>query len=334
MDDREAELRDARPSTLYLGGGTPSMLGAAGLTKLLALVRARVDLRSVDEATIELNPEHADLIDALPELGFHRASLGVQSFDAEALRQLGRVHDPGQAEHAAARCIAAGLRTSIDLIVGWPGQSDASLHDDLARTIALGPEHASIYALTIEAGTPWPKLVRRGLRALPDEDRQGDALARVEATLADAGYAHYEIASYAKRGAIARHNTAYWRWRDYVGLGPSAASAHYEEGSGAVVRRTNARGLTAWLGNAPPEIERLEPTAAAAEGLWLGLRMLEGFDVAAFLARFVAIDRAWLDARTGPACARGDLTWTVDGRLQIAPGRWLHADAIAARLIA
>lgn len=335
LDDREAELRDAPPATLYLGGGTPSLLGIAGLDRLLTLVRSRVDLSQLEEATIELNPEHTDdaLVAALGQLGLDRVSLGVQSFDEDALAQLGRMHDPAQAEHAVGRCIAAGLRTSIDLIVGWPGQSDASLHDDLARTIAIAPEHVSIYALTIEAGTPWPKLVRRGLRQLPDDDRQADAIAHAESTLAAAGYRHYEVASYAKHGAIARHNTMYWRWRSYVGLGPSAASASYE-GSGAVVRRTNPRGLAAWRARLPPDIERLDLEAAAREGLWLGLRQLDGFDVDAWLARFVAFDRAWLHACIAPARARGDLELGDDGRLRIAPGRWLHADAIAARLLA
>ena len=333
LDVREAELRDATPQTLYLGGGTPSLLGIAGLDRLMTLLRSRVDLTRIEEATVELNPEHSDdaLVAALPQLGLDRVSLGVQSFDALALQQLGRVHDPAQAEAAARRCIAADLRTSIDLIVGWPGQSDDSLHADLARTIAIAPEHVSIYALTIEAGTPWPKLVRRGLRRLPDDDRQADAIAHAESTLVAAGYRHYEVASYAKHDAIAQHNTMYWRWRSYVGLGPSAASASYE-GSGAVVRRTNPRGLAAWRAGAPPELERLDPDAAAREGLWLGLRRLDGFDVDAYLARFTAIDRAWLHARIAPALARGDLEH--DARLRIAPGRWLHADAIAARLLA
>ncbi|HWB77586.1 MAG TPA: coproporphyrinogen-III oxidase family protein, partial [Nannocystaceae bacterium] len=335
LAEREAELRDAKLRTLYLGGGTPSLLGIAGLTRLIDLLRARIDLSHIEEATVELNPEHAsdELVAALPDLGLDRVSLGVQSFDALALSQLGRVHDPAQAEAAARRCIAANLRTSIDLIVGWPGQRDASLHDDLARTIAIAPEHVSVYALTIEAGTPWPKLVRRGLRQLPDDDRQADAIAFAETTLSAAGYRHYEVASYAKHDAIAQHNTMYWRWRSYVGLGPSAASARYE-GSGAVVRRTNARGLAAWRARTPPEIERLDPEAAAREGLWLGLRRLDGFEVDAYLARFAAIDRAWLHARIAPALARGDLEQGDDGRLRIAPGRWLHADAIAARLLA
>lgn len=335
LDDREAELRDAQVQTLYLGGGTPSLLGVEGLTKLIDLLRARVDLARIEEATVELNPEHAsdELVAALRELGLDRVSLGVQSFDAIALQQLGRVHDPTRAEAAARCCVAAGLRTSIDLIVGWPGQSDASLHADLARTIAIAPEHVSVYALTIEAGTPWPKLVRRGLRQLPDDDRQADAIVQAESALVAAGYRHYEVASYAKHDAIARHNTMYWRWRSYVGLGPSAASASYDS-SGAVARRTNARGLASWRAGAPPELERLDPEAAAREGLWLGLRRLDGFDVDAYLARFAAIDRAWLHARIAPALARGDLEHADDGRLRIAPGRWLHADAIAARLLA
>ncbi len=339
LQSLEAELearapKGLRPSTLYVGGGTPSLLGSEGLARLMALLRTRIDLDHLEELTVELNPEHtsAELVQTLRALAVDRVSLGIQSFDATALAQLGRAHDPETAARATALCVLAGLRTSLDLIVGWPGQSDASLHDDLTRTIDSGVEHVSIYALTIEAGTPWPKLVRRGLRQLPDDDRQADALVQTEQTLAAAGFTHYEIASYAKPGAIARHNTAYWRWRSYLGLGPSAASASYED-SGAVHRRTNPRGLGPWRAGAPSDDERLAPQDAAREGLWLGLRMLQGFDAGEYLRRFTAVDRAWLHARVDPAVARGDLQWTPDGRLRIAPERWLAADGICARLL-
>ncbi|HET6583832.1 MAG TPA: coproporphyrinogen-III oxidase family protein, partial [Nannocystaceae bacterium] len=191
--ERSTELPRERASTLYVGGGTPSLLGPGGLAQLHALLRPAL-ADTLAEATIELNPEDVDdeLVAAIVALGFDRVSLGVQTFAPRGLAQLGRLHVAARARVAIDRCVAAGLRTSIDLIVGWPGQGDAELDDDVAIALAAGVEHVSVYALTIEAGTPWPKLVRRGLRVLPDDDRQAELLVRAEARLVGAGLEHYE----------------------------------------------------------------------------------------------------------------------------------------------
>src|SRR5690606_33765287 len=178
--------------------------------------------------TVELNPEHVDetVLDALVEHGVDRVSLGVQSLQAEALAQLGRAHDPERARAALRAAVGRGLRVSADLIVGWPGQPSQALHDDVAGLLSCGVEHVSIYALTIEAGTPWEALVRRGRRRLPRASAQAQRLREAEERLTDAGLRHYEVASYA-RGieAQGRHNLGYWTGASYVGLGPSAASA-------------------------------------------------------------------------------------------------------------
>jgi oxygen-independent coproporphyrinogen-3 oxidase len=332
---RELETRaDELPATLrtiYLGGGTPSIVGPAGLDAIARLLQRWTG--AVQELTVELNPEHvdADLVAALRRLGTTRVSLGVQSFEPDALRQLGRAHDAEAAHRAVTTCIAAGFATSIDLIVGWPGQTAAMLDRDLDRLLLLGVEHVSIYALTIEANTAWPKLVRRGLRVLPDGDAQADALVQCEARLVAAGLEHYEIASYARPGRRAQHNGTYWAWRDYVGVGPSAASASYAK-DGSVTRRTNPRGLAAWACGAAAETERLDPIAAAAEGLWLALRTSDGVDLDAFVARFTEVDEAWVRARTRRRVATGDLLWR-DRRVVVAPGRWLVLDAIAADVL-
>lgn len=320
--------------TIYFGGGTPSLLGPAGLLAAGALLAPWIRRDALAEFTVELNPEHVDaaLLTALAAIGADRVSLGVQSFEPAALQQLGRGHDPARASAAVRACLDAGLATSVDLIVGWPGQGDDALDRDLDRVLALGVEHVSVYALTIESGTSWPKLVRRGLRVLPDDEGQAAALERTHARLVEAGFDHYEIASYARPGRDARHNGVYWSWRDYAGIGPSAASARYAP-DGSVTRRTNPRGLDAWLAGATPEIERLGAIEAAAEGLWLGLRTAAGVDLAAFLARFPAVDAAWIRGRVARRVARGDLRW-IDGRLVTAPGRWMLLDGIAADLLA
>jgi len=337
---RGDELAALQPTTLYLGGGTPSLVGAAGLAAIRALLDPFVDRTRIVEATVELNPEDVDaaLVQGLVEIGFDRVSLGVQTLAEAGLRELGRCHDAAQARAAIAQCVDAGLRTSVDVIVGWPGQRDEDLEADLAAILGAGIEHVSVYALTIEAGAPWPTLVRRGLRVVPDDDRQAELLVRAEARLHAAGLEHYEVASYARPGAQARHNLGYWTWRDYVGLGPSAGSARFGA-DGTVVRRSNPRGLAAWIEAAAPEIETLAGEAAAAEGLWLGLRRLSGMHVPAWLARFPSVDAAWLRHRIGPALARGDLQWDEGGgTLRVAAGApetpaWLRHDAIAAALL-
>lgn len=342
--------------TVYVGGGTPSLLGPTGLRALLRWIDASFDARGAMERTVELNPEHVDaaLLDALVDHGVDRVSLGVQSLEPAALVQLGRVHAAERARAALEAAVARGLRVSADLIVGWPGQRAASLRADVEGILATGVEHVSIYALTIEAGTPWEALVRRGRRHEPDADAQAERLMEAAAWLEAAGLHHYEVASYARPGARAIHNLGYWTWRDYVGLGPSAASARYD-GDGSVERRTNVRGLARWraasglplapAGLAPVGMtvvasepvaatrERLSPVAAAAEGLWLGLRALDGLDVAAFLRRFPAVDEAWLRARTAAEIERGNLERTADGILRVAAGRWLWHDEIGAALL-
>ncbi|MCA9714237.1 MAG: hypothetical protein KC468_06080, partial [Myxococcales bacterium] len=207
---------------------------------------------------------------------------------------------------------------------------------DIEALLAAGARHVSIYALTIEPGTPWETLVRRGKRALPDADQQATLLELAEAELTARGLEHYEVASYAAPGARARHNLGYWTWRDYVGLGPSAHSAAFEPG-GAVTRRGNLRGLETWLKDpaAPQSRERLEPRAAAVEGLWTGLRLLPGIVVSDYLDRFRgAIDRAWLERRVERERQRGNLEWRAGGEvLRVAPGRWLWHDSICASLL-
>ncbi len=318
--------------TLYVGGGTPSALGAAGLADLLAFLRGCFDLSAVEEVTVEVNPEHADgpLVEVLAAAGATRLSLGVQSFDARTLALLGRAHDPKTARRAVRRALAAGLSVGVDLIVGVPGAPEDVVRSDVGTAVDLGVDHVSVYALTLEPGVPWHALVRRGRRALPDPDAQASALRLAEARLGAAGFEHYEIANYARDGRVGIHNLGYWCWRDYVGIGPSAASAVHRDGG--VARRTNARGLAAYAGGGAADEEFLPADPAAREGVWLGLRRLGGFEAAALLARF-GRTRAWLDRVLAPLLERG---WVVvDGdRVRPAAGAWWFHDALGRAILA
>ena len=337
--------------TLYLGGGTPSVLDPTQLRAVFAWLRSSLipDPSSLRELSVELNPEHVDdaRLDVLAASGVGRVSLGIQTLSPVGLRELGRVHDRAAALAAIERCSVRGLRISADLIVGWRGQGPTELIRDIDELVDAGVEHVSIYGLTIEPGTSWPKLVRRGLRVLPDEDVQTDLLVLAEDQLVARGFDHYEVASYARPGAEAIHNSKYWQWIDIIGLGPSAASVshgregHHRGAQTIVERRSNARGLGSWAtsgatfgaAGAQPTIERLEGSRAASEGLWLGLRRLRGLTVEAFLARF-GVDRAWLEARVARQVALGNLEWLADNRvLRVAPGRWLWHDSIAIDLL-
>jgi oxygen-independent coproporphyrinogen-3 oxidase len=343
----EPELEARRSSfdgrafdSLYLGGGTPSALGAEALEEVIAWLRSSVVGEGrLREVTVEVNPEHLDdaLTASLTRSGVDRVSLGIQSLQAEGLRELGRAHSPSQASTAVERAISAGFRTSADLIVGWRGHTEAALSADIDRLVSLGVEHVSIYALTIESETPWQKLVRRGLRVLPNDDDQAPLLLAAERRLGEHGFVHYEVASHARPGREAWHNGKYWRSVDVLALGPSGASVDVRETpSGVVVtRRRNLRGLDRWLadpGGTEEPVEHLAGEVAAGEALWLALRQLEGLWVVPWTARF-GVDRAWLDARTANQVRRGNLEWLDDARLRVAPGRWLWHDDIAADLL-
>ncbi|HFE46474.1 MAG TPA: radical SAM family heme chaperone HemW [Nannocystis exedens] len=336
MELRQREAIGARSyDTVYVGGGTPSLLGEVGLRRLFSWIERSFPGSGGHETTVELNPEHvtAGLLDLLIGVGIDRISLGVQTLDAEGLVQLGRVHSAEQATLAIVQARRRGLRVSADLIVGWPGQSAASLHLDVERLVAAGVGHVSVYALTIERATPWPKLVRRGLRVLPDVDAQAEMLELSERALVRAGLRHYEVASYAVLGEEARHNLLYWTWSEYVGIGPSAASARFSA-EGGVVRRSNARGIDLWSAGAVPSIERLDPEQAAREGLWVGLRVLDGIDVVDFLRAFPAVDRGWIERRIKRPLELGNIEWIDRGRgLRVCPGRWLWHDSVGSAIL-
>lgn len=208
--------------TVYVGGGTPSLLGGR-LVGLVDLVRSYCE---PVEFTCEANPESftLDLAQALRAAGVTRISLGVQSLNASELKATGRIHSAEQAMLAVAQAKAAGFSTSCDLMCGLPGQTLDTFAETLRSLVTLNPDHVSVYPLQLEEGTPLARMEEAGDVEAPDEDFQAQCMDLAAEVLEEAGYERYEVASYAKPGHRCRHNIAYWTGKPYLGLGRSAAS--------------------------------------------------------------------------------------------------------------
>lgn len=208
--------------TVYVGGGTPSLLGVR-LVGLVDYVRAYCE---PVEFTCEANPESftLDLAQALRAAGVTRISLGVQSLNASELKAIGRIHSAEQAMLAVAQAKAAGFSTSCDVMCGLPGQTLDTFAETLRSLVTLNPDHVSVYPLQLEEGTPLARMEEAGEMEVPDEDFQAQCMDLAAEVLEEAGYERYEVASYAKPGHRCRHNIAYWTGTPYLGLGRSAAS--------------------------------------------------------------------------------------------------------------
>ncbi|MGL5908903.1 MAG: coproporphyrinogen-III oxidase family protein, partial [Phycicoccus sp.] len=218
----------ARPvDTAFVGGGTPTLLPAAHLVRLLDGVRSRFGLVDGAEVSTEANPDSVSVAD-LAELaagGFTRVSIGMQSAAPHVLRTLDRTHDPANVSRAVAAARSAGLGTSVDLIYGTPGETLADWRTSLDAAMALEPDHVSAYALVVEEGTRMAAQVGRGELPAPDPDDQADKYELADRVLTSAGYDWYEVSSWARSGdARCRHNEGYWRGDAWWGVGPGAHS--------------------------------------------------------------------------------------------------------------
>jgi oxygen-independent coproporphyrinogen-3 oxidase len=275
--------------TLYVGGGTPTMLGGALPFLVAGIVRA-FGLRPGAEVTIEANPDSLDatLVGMLAEAGVTRVSLGVQSCADDELAGLGRPHDVSQALRAAQAVLEAGLELSVDLMCGIPGQTLESWNGSVDTVIALGCAHVSVYPLSLELGTPLAASVARGELAVPDEDAVAVMIEAASVALTKAGLLRYEIANFARPGHESVHNTAYWTGAEYLGVGPGAhgllagssaravgliGASNYAQRVRYAVEADIGEGLEA----VPPvELEFLSAAEALREDCMLGLRRVAG----------------------------------------------------------
>lgn len=325
-DERAPEIEGRERPTVYVGGGTPSLWEPAELVRVLDHIGG-----SPEEVTIEVNPEFCgeERLAVWRAGGVTRLSFGVQSFCDRTLALLGRAHSSAEALAAVARAVDAGFEhMSVDLIYAVPGEPEGRLAADLEIVASLeGVDHVSAYELTVEAKTPWAARVERGVVGRYDEGRAARDSARIEERLRAAGFARYEVSSYARAGGRSRHNGAYWTGDEYLGLGVGAHSLRVTPD--AAHRRANDRSLRRYIeGRArAPRVEALDPTEHARELIMVGMRRAEGVDLAAIASRVAPVPgmesvvdawsaRAWVERE-------GTRVWPVGEG-------WLWVDAMGA----
>jgi oxygen-independent coproporphyrinogen III oxidase len=322
LAEAEIERDGLQPHTVFFGGGTPTALSTPQLQYLIGGLRERIDFSEVREFTIEMNPATVSLekAKAMLEQGVNRVSMGVQSWDPELLKTLGRVHSGPQARRSYEILREAGVpNVNLDLIFGIPGQSREQWLDSIRQTLALGPDHISAYCLTYEEDTEFFERFQRGEMA-PEEGRDAGFFEMAMEEFEAAGYGQYEISNYAKPGRECLHNLGYWRARDYAGLGPSAVSTR------GGWRRKNVADTAAYtkrvLGGEDrfESVERLDADIRRAELVSLGLRTREG------------IDAGILDRTKTRQLESGGLIFLAEGRAILTRQGRLLADEIEVEL--
>jgi oxygen-independent coproporphyrinogen-3 oxidase len=330
LDERAPSIDGRRIETVFFGGGTPSLWAPEELGRVLAGIQERLGCASTDEleVTVECNPTSIDedRARALHDVGVNRLSIGVQGLDDSRLKYLGRLHDASGARAAVAGALRSGVpRVSADLIFGLPDQSPEQARAEALEICDMGLSHLSCYQLTIEPGTRFGELARRGRLPLADDGHVAEAFLAIEAALATRGLHHYEISNYARAGQEARHNLGYWRGDEYLGLGCAAVGflldgANAEQGT----RYRNDPRPDAYVRGAAATEEAVDAQARIRERIMLGLRVNGGFDLA----------NDWTPERERAATwltERGRIVRTGT-RVAIPPAAWLWADDTAARL--
>jgi len=329
---RRTELEE-KVDTIYFGGGTPSSLDIKSLKLILDSVRNSFELSDDFELTFEMNPEHIDqeYIEGLRKIGVNRISLGIQSFDDDELKLLGRQHDRKRALEGLALIRKVGFdNISFDLIMGIPAQSLSKWQQNLDQALAFRPEHLSIYMLSIEEGTPFEHAVKSGKMKAPSADLQAELYRHTYQILCKNGYDPYEISNYSLPGFRSKHNSAYWKQSSYLGLGPSAHS--YLENT----RSFNPPDLKDYLsklkeGILPGRIETRNSANVFNEFILSSLRRSEGIDLEEFKDAFGKQELNDLLVKAKTFIASNELL-QEEGRLFLSLEGRLIADQISMNL--
>ena len=316
-----------RVETVFFGGGTPSLLPLPEMEAVVTALKANFDIESGAEFSLEANPGTLDAahLQGLRRLGFNRISFGVQSFHDDELRTLERIHDADEVKDAYRWAREAGFNNvNLDLIYGLQGQTFEGWQTNLETALSLGPEHLSLYALTLEEGTPLTRDVERGRKSGPDLDLQADMFEWSRERMKQDGFHHYEVSNWAREGRECRHNLVYWRNGDWLGMGPGAHSHMFGERFAdaasprryiELVNETEAgEGLDSMRQVAMregPDRER-----EMSETAFLALRLREGLDISAWKARF-GVDIMNIFGEAIKETQELGLTEITDGRLRL-----------------
>jgi putative oxygen-independent coproporphyrinogen III oxidase len=331
LDHYAALTPDRTVTSVFFGGGTPSLMAPETAAAVLERIGRNWRLAPDVEVTLEANPNSAEAerFAAFRGIGINRLSIGVQALDDAALRFLGRGHNSGEARAAVAAASRIFDRFSFDLIYARPGQTLAAWTAELREALAMAADHLSVYQLTIEPGTAFQAAHARGDFHLPVAD---DAVALFEATeelLSTAGLPAYEISNHARPGSESRHNLVYWRYEDYVGVGPGAHGRLTLDGRKVATRQEKAP--ETWLaavsrqGHATAEQREIPAAEAAEEALMMGLRLAEGIDADRF-KRETGMD-------LNSAIDAGRLTKLTDGGFVVSTATSLRATAQGRRVL-
>ena len=332
----EAALTPGRRlGSIFFGGGTPSLMAPSTVAAIIDAAARHWPLADDIEITLEANPHSAEAarFADLAAAGVNRVSLGLQALDAEALVFLGRAH--GLAESLAALDAAQAHfeRVSIDLIYARPGQDEQSWSRELAQALAFGTSHLSLYQLTIEPGTRFATLAGAGKIVLPDAEQAATMFELTRAMTAAAGRPAYEVSNHARPGEESRHNLAYWRYQDYLGVGPGAHGRRLGEATQRHRKPENWLAAVARSGHGLDVAEPLTPEQRATEALVMGLRLDEGVDLAAIAARTGVPRDDLLDRRAATRLIGHDLLVREGDRLRVTATGMLLLDRILAEVV-
>lgn len=322
-------------TSIFFGGGTPSLMPPALVETLLRQAQSLWGFADGVEITLEANPssvearKFADLADA----GINRVSLGLQSLDGEALKFLGRLHDVQEGLKALETAQKAFERVSFDLIYALPRQTPDEWGAQLSRALSFGTGHLSVYQLTIEPGTRFATDLRQGAFQPLDDDEAADLFELTQDLTESAGLAAYEISNHARPGEESRHNLTYWRYRDYCGIGPGA---HGRRGAMATQRHRKPENWLAAVearGSGCRSETPISPAERAAEALLMGLRLAEGVDLAELSARLAIPIPALIDQSELGKLAQLGLAWRAGERIGVTRNGMPLLDAILPRLV-
>ena len=333
----EAELTPGRTlSSIFFGGGTPSLMPPKTIAALIAAAERHWGFTADIEITLEANPssvEAARFAD-LAVAGVNRVSLGLQSLDDSALAFLGRAHNV--AESLAALDVAQSIfaRVNIDLIYARPDQSEAAWQSELIRALALGTDHLSLYQLTIEPGTRFETMVRTGEFVPADDDHGGALYTLTQEMTAAAGIPAYEISNHARSGQESRHNLSYWRYHDYIGVGPGAHGRRLNMATQRHKKPENFLGAVARNGHGMSAEDSLDPATRATEALLMGLRLAQGVDLFDLAERTGVTADALLDLEAVDRIAKLGLITRNGEHITITPQGMPLLDAILPEIVA